>query len=396
VIERDPLKIKPIPFVQFSALWIAISLVVIGIGVAGMVMNKNNPHINAPFNYGIDYTGGDLIAGTVGKDVTSKEIFDIASKYSSVEPVVQVVQEGGLSRSIEIRTRIKFDPTATPEQQNTQREDNLVKMKEELKEKFEGFELKSQDYVGPTVGKELINKAIVALAIGSALILIYIFFRFGNFLFAISAILALLHDVMITLGGAALMKLEISQSFIAVILTIIGYSINDTIIIYDRIRENMKKYPTLEFNQLCNLSLTQTLTRSINTVVTVVIMLLGLIFFGGESIRDFAVAMLIGIVSGAYSSIFIATPLIIMFRGKEEARTAKSVAAAEFSSSPAPADRKTKPARPAAAAAAVSKAESIEPEFGDEVQDEQIKGTAAEDEAARERKRAKKGKARRR
>lgn len=328
-IERDPEKLSPIRFTKFSPLWFLISIVMIILSVVFMVINANDPNIGAPLKLGIDYTGGDLISGITGRDVTSEEVAKLVAKYSSVDPVVQVIKKAGQTRDIEIRTRIKFDPEADEPTRNTERNDNLAAMKKDLRERFDGFVLKQQDYVGPTVGKELITKAVIALIIGSVLILLYIFIRFGNFIFAVAAIIALLHDVMITLGGVALLKMEINAPFIAVILTIIGYSINDTIIIFDRIRENMKKYPALEFGWLADLSLTQTLTRSIATVLTVIFMLLALIFLGGESIQDFVRALLIGMISGAYSSIFIAAPLVKSFRRKEKVRIVSDVSQAD-------------------------------------------------------------------
>jgi len=329
VIERDPEKLKPIGFMKLSVLWLAISLVAILASVGFMVANVNDPEIGAPVKLGIDYAGGTLISGTTGVNVTSHEIKEIVEEYSSVEPVVQVIKLGESTRNIEIRTRIEVDPTATLPEQNTQRSDKIHDLKAEISEKFGGFTEKTQAYVGPTVGAELINKAAIALIIGSILMLIYIFIRFGNFIFALAAVIALLHDVIITLGGVALLKIEINSAFIAVILTIIGYSINDTIIIFDRIRENMKKYPALEFSKLADISLTQTLVRSVGTVLTVIFMLLALVFFGGSSIQDFVRSMLIGMVSGAYSSIFIATPLIRLFRPKDKIRVAATVTEAE-------------------------------------------------------------------
>jgi len=176
-----------------------------------------------------------------------------------------------------------------------------------------GIEQLSFDYVGPVVGGELIRNAILALILGSIAIMIYIFIRFNRLVFAIAAVIALLHDVLITLSGTAIFRLEINAFFIAVILTIIGYSINDTIIIYDRIRENLKNLPQLNFPTLINLSLTQTLARSINTSLTTITILIALLIWGGRSIQDFTMAMLFGMISGAYSSIFIAAPIVLWF-----------------------------------------------------------------------------------
>lgn len=154
----------------------------------------------------------------------------------------------------------------------------------------------------------------MALAIASVLMVIYITFRF-EFLFGIAAIIALLHDVFVTVGLFSIFWWEIDSAFIAAVLTIIGYSINDTIVIFDRIRENLhKRKKGQDLEDLVNNSVLQTMTRSINTVLTVVIVLVALLIFGGGTIRNFTLAMLIGVVSGAYSSIFNASPLWVEFR----------------------------------------------------------------------------------
>lgn len=405
VIERDPEKLKPISFIKYSPVWFAISVIAILACVWFMYSNSSDPNIGTPLKLGIDYTGGTLLGGSTGQDVTVDEIVKVVQKYSSTEPVVQVVQREGHSRDIEIRTSIKVDPTASREEQNSQRTDNLAQLKSEISDTFGGFDLKHQDYVGPTVGKELIQNAILALVIGSILMLIYIFWRFGNFVFAIAAILALMHDVLITLGGVALLKIEVNSSFIAVVLTIIGYSINGTIITFDRVRENMKKYPALEFSKLADISLTQTVVRTLATVFTVVIVLLSLIFFGGESIQPFVRAMLIGMVSGAYTSIFIATPLVLLFRPKEQARVAASVIEAEKMAALA-GDTDTAPKQRHAAkpqpkqkpAASVSSAPESEDEGEDET-DEALEGgeeSEGGERADKKRQVKKKGKARRR
>lgn len=195
---------------------------------------------------------------------------------------------------------------------------NSSNLRYELGLRYGGFKVDLEEYVGPVVGRELTMKAFWAVIIASVLILIYVAFRFSGFDYGIGGVLALVHDVLIIMGGSAIasyfFNFEMDASFIAVVLTIIGFSINDTIIIFDRIRENLRLHPELNFPYLCNLSLTQTLARSIYTVLTVVIALVALIIFGGENLRFFSISMLIGMVSGSYSSIFIATPIVLLFR----------------------------------------------------------------------------------
>ena len=312
---------KVIRFVRYAKLWLTIGLTVALIGIGFMTFNYVRS--GAPWKLGVDFTQGDLIRCELGKAVRSDEVKEIVKKYTDREPTVQVASLD--PKEVEIRLHVPVDATKSLQQQNEERSNKLEALKNDLGAKYGGFTLKNQAYVGPTVGKELTNRAIMALILANALILIYVWFRFNNFVFAIASILALVHDLFFLLGWTAALRLEINSSFIAVILTILGYSMQDTIIIFDRIRENMRNYPSMEFRELCNLSLTQTLTRSINTVLTVVITLLTLIIFGGESIRDFSVALAGGVVSGAYSSIFIATPIVILFRRHEPQRV-KSIA----------------------------------------------------------------------
>ena len=189
-----------------------------------------------------------------------------------------------------------------------------------------GVQVLARDYVGPVVGGELIRNAVIALILGTLAIMTFIFIRFNRFVFAIAAVVALVHDVAIALTGTAILKLEVNSFFIAVILTIIGYSINDTIIIYDRIRENLHNFPQMNFPTIINLSLTQTLTRSIMTVGTVIVMLVALLLFGGAAIYNFSMAMLFGMISGAYSSVFIAAPIVLFFtREERKARIPRTI-----------------------------------------------------------------------
>ncbi len=301
-----------LPFVQLMPIFILISVGVILFGVFFAVKNKRE--IGNPLFLGIDFTGGSFIALKLGEPGNSLEISEIAKKYSVGEPIVQL--RGADPREVEIRMNIDTRAAKSEEEASQMRVEKYELMKKEIGDKFGGsdkLEEVSFDYVGPVVGRELIQKAIYSLILGSLAIMVYIFIRFNRLAFAIGAVVALIHDVFITLAGTAFARLEVNAFYIAVILTIIGYSINDTIIIYDRIRENLKNYPQLNFPTIINLSITQTLTRSINTVLTVIFVLVGLLFFGGRSVYDFAMAMLFGMVSGAYSSIFIAAPIVLLF-----------------------------------------------------------------------------------
>lgn len=309
-------------YVEKAPIWLSISLVVIVAGIIFMLINVKNT--GSPFNLSIHYTGGQKIILRMIDEVEAdgQNVKQIVEEYADGEPIVQVDLTD--LHIVTIRMRVPGQETEAggiSSEANRQ----IRKMKEDLGNAYGGYSADEtsqnpmtleQDQVGPTVGKELISNAIWALIIGCVLIMLYILLRFGRWQMSLAAICALIHDVLVTLGFTAALGLEVSDSFIAVILTIIGYSINDTIIIFDRIRENLRNYGDQHpLAQICNLSLNQTLVRSLNTVITVIIMVVVLMVMGGNNLRDFLTAMLIGMISGGYSSIFVATPLMLWFTG---------------------------------------------------------------------------------
>lgn len=301
-----------IPFVQYSVLWIVISTIVIIIGIGAMVYNKST--IGSYLNMGIDFTGGSLVELRLKQAASAQDIATIIAPFCDGEPLVQPLKSD--PRDVDIRLRVKVEGAKTEAEQSAMRVQKLSEMIAAIEAKYGGpgtATLLQEAYVGPVVGKELIMNAIWALILGSIVIMIYIFIRFNNIIYSIAGIVSLLHDVLIAVGGAAVLRLEINSFFIAVILTIIGYSINDTIIVYDRIRENNRNFPQLNFPTIINLSITQTLTRSLATVSTVLFMLLTLLIFGGAPVYSFSMALFIGVFSGMYSSIFIAAPIILYF-----------------------------------------------------------------------------------
>ena len=187
----------------------------------------------------------------------------------------------------------------------------IGKLKEKIKNNFEGkVDYRRIEYVGPTVSKELIMTGIIAILIAIFSMLIYIWFRF-ELPFAIGAVLALIHDTILTVGMFSITSLEFNLSTVAAILLIIGYSMNDTVVVYDRVRENLKKFKKLDTFTLLNKSINETLSRTINTTATTILALLALFIFGGNIIKDFSLAMIWGIVIGTYSSILIATPILL-------------------------------------------------------------------------------------
>ncbi len=284
-------------------IWFAISLLIIIPGLITMMYRWTTT--GSPLNLGIDFTGGNLFNIEFKSDVSVNQIRE-ALKAVKLEK--SVIQMSG-NRGAIIRTPVLNDK---------EQADLFAALSEKAapinKDKL------NVNKVGPVIGKELTTNALLALLIASVLMVIYITFRF-EFKFGIAAIVALLHDVFVVLGLFSLFWWEIDSAFVAAILTIIGYSINDTIVIFDRIRENLnrrKKGQDLE--ELVNNSIMQTMTRSINTVLTVVIILVALLVLGGSTIKLFTLAMLIGVVSGAYSSIFNASPMWFVLKNMEKGR----------------------------------------------------------------------------
>ncbi len=252
-------------------------------------------------NLGIDFKSGSIVEVRFEKPVPVEKVREVVKAQGMNASKIQ--QSGDRDFIIRLDT--------ISEQQGQ-------KLTGAFTEKLGKNELLRNEFVDPIVGRELIYKALGALVLAAIMMVIYITVRF-EFKQGIAAIIALLHDSFITIGVFSIFRIEIDSAFIAAILTIIGYSINDTIIVFDRIRENMyhkKKDQTLE--DLVNLSIWQTLTRSINTVLTVLFVLIALFVLGGVTTKTFVLAILIGISAGTYSSIFIASPIWVDFKLSEK------------------------------------------------------------------------------
>jgi preprotein translocase subunit SecF len=252
--------------------------------------------VTSGLKLGIDFTGGALLEYKFSQPVTREAL----QQYGSVSP--------SGDNTYLIRTK----PMEYEQLQN---------FKKELAQKYGDFETRREENVGPVIGKELEQKAIVATMLACLMIVLYITYAFrkvpkpaSSFRFGVAAIAALVHDVLLVLGVFAILghfwQVEIDTLFVTALLTIIGFSVHDTIVVFDRIRENLPKYLSRKFEEISDISITQTLARSLNTSLTVVFVLLALLLFGGESIRWFVVALLVGIISGTYSSIFNATALL--------------------------------------------------------------------------------------
>ncbi|MDK2835580.1 MAG: preprotein translocase subunit SecF [Thermosediminibacterales bacterium] len=275
-------------------LWFGISSIIILIGLISMLLFG--------FNWGIDFTGGLILHYNIGKDFDISDVRQILNNFNLKD--YEVKKAGDFKQEVIIRTQVLTD-------------EEKAEIYNAIKEKWPSATLIRTEKVDPIIGEELRHQALIALTIASIGMLIYITIRF-EFKFAVAAILAIIHDVLVVLSLFSLLKIPINSPFVAAMLTIVGYSINDTIVLFDRIRENIKlmKKSSLEF--MVNTSILQTMARSINTSFTTLITITALFIFGGETIKDFALALIVGIISGTYSSIFIASPLWLCWKLKEK------------------------------------------------------------------------------
>ncbi len=292
-------------------LWFAISLLVIVPGIICMFAKG--------FNFGIDFTGGTIIDLRFNEPVTISQVRDSLKAYNLEGSTIQLSGESsdvGESESVMIRT---IDLS------EEERKEVMASIKADVGE----YQVLREEKVGAVIGSELILNAVMALAISWIFIIMYVAYRF-EFRFGIAAVLALIHDILIVMAVFSFTQRQIDSSFVAALLTIVGYSINDTIVIFDRIRENLKLHFRRggDVNELVNRSIYQTLTRSLYTVFTVLFTTFALYFFGGETTKDFSFALLVGFGSGCYSSIFIAGPLWITFRNWAEEKRAREKALA--------------------------------------------------------------------
>jgi preprotein translocase SecF subunit len=255
-------------------------------------------------NFGIDFAGGILIEARLQE---SAEL-DIAKVRELVGSQIKDVQIQNVDQK-DLMIRV----AKTDEEQSAV----VKKIQEILNKNFSAVEYRKVDYVGPQVGSELIWKGFMALLMSFVFIMIYIWVRF-DWQFGLGGIFALLHDAILTLGFYAITGLEFNLTSIAAILTIIGYSINDSVVIYDRIRENMRRFKKMDFSDLINSSANSTLSRTILTAGVTLFSLVALIIYGGEALYSFSTATFFGIAVGTYSSIYISAPILIYFDPRKE------------------------------------------------------------------------------
>ena len=271
-----------IDFIGKRKISIIISMIIIIAGLFSLMFQG--------LNMGIDFVGGTKYMLQFSEPVSSESIRQVLAEHQLEGSYIQATE----NNQFIIRTL-------------TLSEGDSEQLIRDFNTRFGSIEVLSNEVVSSVISSELKEKAFIAVIVASILMLIYIAFRF-ELSFAVAAIIALLYDMLITLSFFSLLQIEINSSFIAALLTIIGYSINDTIVIFDRIRENLLFKQKETLNNLVNRSINQSIIRSINTSITSIVVLLALLLLGGETTKVFALAMIIGFSSGTYSSIFIASP----------------------------------------------------------------------------------------
>jgi preprotein translocase subunit SecF len=294
--------------IEKTKIWFGISLIIIALGIFKMSTSG--------LELGIDFAGGSVVQINMTKEFDKAKADVIVHKYApdaATNKAANAAETNGIMKELEIKSKVMTN-------------ENVTLMLNELKESFgKAVEISQQEKIGASVGAETRNKALLAMIIAVVIMLVYVGIRF-EFRFATAAILALVHDVLIVLAVYAWFRYTVDSGFVAAMLTVIGYSINDTIVVFDRIRENQKWMGKAEIKDLANASITQTMARSINTVLTVLITLVAVFIFV-PTIRNFSMPLLVGITAGCYSSIFIASPLWVIFKkmGKKQPKSMKAI-----------------------------------------------------------------------
>lgn len=286
------------PIVKNYKIFFSITIVFLLIGIGSMFVRG--------FNLGIDFTGGSLMDLSFNKPVTVAQVREVLKEHKLGNSIIQLEGVDGAqsSQGVLIRTVVIDD-------------DQRRAVMEDLKADLGDFQIQRVEQVGATIGGELIEQAMLAIVLSWILMVGYITMRF-EFKFAIAAIIALIIDVMVTLSYFSLFQMELDSSFVAALLTVVGYSINGTIVIFDRIRENLKIHRRSEsLSDMIDHSIWQTMARTCYTVGTSLFAVVAIFIWGGDTIRNFSFAMLVGFASGAYTSIFLAGPLWLFLRGKK-------------------------------------------------------------------------------
>jgi preprotein translocase subunit SecF len=280
-------------FIRFRFVALGISWVLIAIGILSLILHGGP-------NYGIDFTGGVMVHVRFPKPVANAEIRDVLNTIHLGESTIQDFGTNGT----EFLIRLPVEASETKGISDT--------VTKALEDKFgkDGFEVLRVELVGPRVGQDLRQRAVLAVAFATVLMGAYIWFRF-EFRFGVGAAIALIHDVLIVVGALSVANYEIDLTVVAALLTVVGFSVHDTVIVCDRIRENMRKIRRENMGTIINRSINETLSRTVLTTGTAILVILALFFLGGNVIRGFAFTLLIGFIVGTYSSIYIASPIVL-------------------------------------------------------------------------------------
>ena len=285
-----------IDFISKTKITFFISLAIILLGIGSLIIKKGP-------NLSIDFVGGTVIQVATSKEININELRNLVSKTILKKSEVTEITGLNINQQFRIKTNLKIE--------------NTTEISNAILKSLSNYtpEVRAIESVGPKVGKELQSQAMYAIGLALLMLMIYIGFRFDIF-YSLGSVVAIVHDVLITLGIFSLLNLEIDLSIVAAFLTIVGYSLNDTIVIFDRFRENSHKDLKLSPNELANLSLNQTLSRTIITSLTTLTVVVILFFVGGEIIKYFAFALIVGVIVGTYSSMFVASPFMLYLKSK--------------------------------------------------------------------------------
>ena len=290
-----------IDFFRFQNLTFGLS--VLGV-LASIVL-----YFTAGLNYGIDFRGGSMLMVETETAIDVGGIRDAVDSVGVGDTSVTELNDPGA----ELTGNAKNVAMIRIEQQDNDpaiQNESIVAVKDALTAGFPGIKFLSTDSVGAKVSGELVRAGVIAVVLAVAAVLFYIWLRF-EWQFSVGAVVALIHDVILTIGVFALVQLEFNLAIIAAILTIVGYSLNDTVVVFDRVRENLRKFKKTTLKEVLNLSINETLSRTVMTSVTTLLALIALYVFGGDVIRGFVFAMIWGVIVGTYSSIFVASPVLL-------------------------------------------------------------------------------------
>lgn len=305
-------------------LWWAISSVVILAGIIAMVVSWTRPDIGAPLRPALDFVGGTRLQLELDCSVANN-----CNGPIDLAEVREVLADQGLANSslqLLDKEAAKQDKQIVSIRTKTLNVDERTSLQNALSEKIGAFDPQGTqiDTVGPTIGRQIFSSGLTALILSFAGITVYLSFRF-KLDYAFFAFVALFHDVLVTVGIFSILGLflgvEVDSLFIVALLTIVGFSVNDTVVIYDRVREVLEKSPDLPINQAVDDAVSQTLARSINTSLTTMLPLVCIFLFGGETLKYFALALLVGFAAGAYSSIFVASTMLAWWRDRQSPKS---------------------------------------------------------------------------